>query len=109
MTQLEDVAFTLKPGELSGLIDVGGKSVILYCEGYTQPEKVEMAEVKNLLYEDIHEKKTRMAMADAFNRIRESAQIDNYLAGTTQSPKRVGAMGHGAADSAASTGDKVTK
>jgi parvulin-like peptidyl-prolyl isomerase len=103
MTQLEEEAFKLKPGELSGLISVGGKFVILYCEGYTQPEKVELADVKNLLYDDIHEKKIRLAMAEEFNRLRESAQIDNYLAGTTQSPKHPGAAGHGAAESAAST------
>ena len=33
--------------------------------------------------------------AEEFNRLRDSAQIDNYLAGTSQSPKRAGAPGHG--------------
>jgi parvulin-like peptidyl-prolyl isomerase len=98
MTQLEEEAFKLKPGELSSIIAVGDKYVILYCEGYTDPQKVEMADVKDLLYEDIHEKKIRVAMADEFNRIRDSAQIDNYLAKTSQSPKTSGAAGHGTKD-----------
>ncbi len=98
MSQLEEEAFRLKPGELSGIIAVGDKFVILFCEGYTEPVKVEIADVKDLLYEDIHEKKIRMAMAAEFDRIRDSAQIDNYLAKTSQSPKRPGAAGHGAKD-----------
>jgi parvulin-like peptidyl-prolyl isomerase len=98
MTQLEDEAFKLKPGELSSIIAIGDKFIILYCEGYTDPQKVELADVKDLLYEDIHEKKIRVAMADEFNRIRDSAQIDNYLARTSQSPKTPGAAGHGAKD-----------
>ncbi len=95
MTQLEDQAFQLKAGEMSGIIALGDKFVILYCEGRTQPIKVEMADVEQALYDDIQEKKSRLAMADAFNRIRENAQIDNYLTGTSQSPKRRGADGHG--------------
>jgi parvulin-like peptidyl-prolyl isomerase len=98
MTQLEDEAFKLKTGELSGIIAVGDKFVILFCEGYTEPLKVELADVKDLLYEDIHEKKIRLAMAEEFDRIRDSAQIDNYLAKTSQSPKSSGAAGHGAKD-----------
>jgi hypothetical protein len=84
---LENEAFRLKPGEISGLIQVGDKFVILRSEGLTQPEKVNFAEVEQLLYEDIHEKKLRLAMAKEFDRIKGSAQIDNFLAGTTQSPK----------------------
>lgn len=103
MTQLEEQAFALKAGQLSGIIAVGEKFVVLYCEGYTEPLKVDMADVKKALYEDIQEKKSRMAMAAEFNRIRESAQIDNYLAGTSQSPKRPGAAGHAKDGSAAMT------
>jgi parvulin-like peptidyl-prolyl isomerase len=101
MTQLETAAFALKPGELSGLIAVGDRFVILYCEGYTDPVKVEMAEVKDVLYDDIHQKKLHMAMAEEFNRLKDSAQIDNYLTGTSHVPTRSGALGHGDGERAA--------
>ena len=41
--KLEEEAFALKPGELSGVIQVGDKFVILRCEGYTKPANVDFA------------------------------------------------------------------
>ncbi len=41
--QLEDVAFELKPGELSGIIQLGDKFVILKCEGRTKPVECQSA------------------------------------------------------------------
>ena len=43
---LEKEAFALKPGELSGVIQVDDKYVILFCEGYTKPAEVEFAKVR---------------------------------------------------------------
>jgi parvulin-like peptidyl-prolyl isomerase len=87
---LEDEAFSLEPGKMSGIVQVNDSYVILFCEGYTDTVKVAMSDptVKRELYDDIHEKKQRIAMADAFNRLKDAAQIDNFLAQTTQSPKR---------------------
>jgi parvulin-like peptidyl-prolyl isomerase len=86
---LEKDAFTLQPGEISGIIDVGGsRYVIMFCEGRTEPVKVDFAAVRNLIYEDIHEKKLRAAMANYFEKLQENATIDNYLAGTTRSPTK---------------------
>lgn len=85
---LEKAAFELQPGELSGVIQVGPNYVILLCEGYTTPVNVKFATVKEQLYADILEKKHRLAMADTFEKIKAEATIDNYLAGTSQSPKR---------------------
>ncbi|MCI0332940.1 MAG: peptidylprolyl isomerase [Planctomycetes bacterium] len=87
--QLEEVAFELQPGELSGIIQLADKFVILKCEGRTEPVKVNMQEVQQILYEDIFEKKLRMAMNERFEEIRSRARIDNYLAGTSQAPERV--------------------
>jgi parvulin-like peptidyl-prolyl isomerase len=87
--QLEDVAFELKPGELSGIIQIGNQFVILKCEGRTEPVQVSAQEVQQILYDDIFEKKLRMAMSSKFEEIRSHARIDNYLAGTSQSPDRV--------------------
>jgi parvulin-like peptidyl-prolyl isomerase len=86
--QLEKEAFNLKPGELSGIVQVGDKFVILFCEGHTEPTKVSFNEVKQLIYNDIYEKKQRIAMAEVFNQLKDSAQIDNFLTGDTQSPAK---------------------
>ena len=85
---LEKEAFALKPGELSGVIQMGDKYVILFCEGYTTPEKVEYDKVRDLIYEDIREKKQQLAMTDLFDHLQKTATIDNFLAGKSQSPDR---------------------
>ena len=87
--QLEDVAFELQPDELSGIVQLGDKFVILKCEGRTEPVKVRIDEVRDILYQDIFEKKLRIAMSDKFTEIHDKARIDNYLAGTSQAPDRV--------------------
>ena len=84
---LEKEAFQLKPGELSGVIQVGDKYIILRCEGRTEPERFSFASVRNEIYHDLHEKKLRLAMTDRFEAMQEAAIIDNYLANTSHSPK----------------------
>ncbi len=76
-------------GELSGIIQLGDKFVILKCDGRTEPVEVNPQEVRDILYQDLFEKKLRMAMNDKFAEIRSQARIDNYLAGTSQAPERV--------------------
>jgi parvulin-like peptidyl-prolyl isomerase len=85
---LEKEAFTLKKGELSGIINVGDTHVILLCEGRTEPVKTNFDEVKKFLYEDIHEKKLRIAMGKTFEQLKEHAHIDNYLVGNIKLPKK---------------------
>ena len=84
---LEREAFSLKAGDLSSIIQIGEEYVILYCEGYTDPQKVQMSEVHEMLVDDIHEKKMRLAMAAEFNRMKDGAQIDNNLTGEVHSPR----------------------
>jgi len=81
---LEKEAFRLKQGELSGIIAMGDKYIILRCLGRTQPVVKEFDAVKDELHRDIQEKKLRLAMAKEFDRLKESSQIDNFLAGTSQ-------------------------
>ena len=85
--KLEEEAFKLRPGELSGVIQVADKFIILRCEGYTKPANVDFASVRKDIYEDLHEKKLRLAMAERFENLQEAATVDNYLAGTSHSPK----------------------
>jgi parvulin-like peptidyl-prolyl isomerase len=84
---LEQEAFSLKPGELSGVIQAGSTYVILYCEGYTKPIKTSFDEVKELLFRDIHEKKLRLAMGRAFDQMKEDARVDNFLTNNMKVPK----------------------
>ena len=88
--QLEEVAFQLQDGQLSGIIQVGDKFVILRCEGRTDPEQVDAdeKEVREILYRDIFEKKLRMAMGQKFEEINAQARVDNYLAGTSHAPDK---------------------
>jgi parvulin-like peptidyl-prolyl isomerase len=85
---LEEEAFKLQPGELSGIIQVEDSFVILFCEGQTQPKQFTMAEVGDLIRRDVYEKKLRQAMAKEYDLIQKSATIDNLVAGTVQSPTK---------------------
>jgi parvulin-like peptidyl-prolyl isomerase len=85
---LEEEAFRLQAGEMSGIVAVGDKFVILRCLGRTKPVVTDRESVASELRDDIREKKLRIAMAEEFDRLREAAQIDNYLTGTVQSGNR---------------------
>lgn len=85
---LEDAAFELEPGEVSGIVQVGTTFVILFCEGFTTPINTNLAEVKDLLFRDIHEKKLRIEMAHTFDKLKESAHIDNFIKGDIKAPKK---------------------
>jgi parvulin-like peptidyl-prolyl isomerase len=88
---LEKEAFRLKEGELSGIVQVGDRFVILRCEGFTKPVQVDFATVRDEIHRDLLEKKQRLAMAQCFDRLKDASEVINYLAGTTHSPaKRTG-------------------
>jgi parvulin-like peptidyl-prolyl isomerase len=91
--QLEDVAFQLQEGQLSGVIQVADKFIILRCEGRTERVEVDEKDVRDILYRDIYEKKLRMAMGQKFEEIHSRARIDNYLAGTSHEPEKPAASG----------------
>ncbi len=84
---LEQEAFSLKPGELSSVLQVGENFVILFCEGYTEPVKIDVAEARHYIEEDLQEKKLRIAMHKEFEKLQDGCTIDNYLAGTMKSPQ----------------------
>ena len=85
--QLEQEAFNLKAGELSKIVQAGEHWIILYCLGRTTPRVTDFEAVKGELQTNIFEKKLKVAMTDEFERLRQSAQIDNFLAGTSQAGK----------------------
>ena len=93
---VEEEAFRLNVGEVSAIVSVGDKFIIMRCLGRTRPVVKDFAAVKDELFKDIHEKKLRLAMAQEFEKLRDSAQIDNFLANTSQPGRnpadRIGAV-----------------
>ncbi len=87
--QLEREAFSLQESDLSGVIQVGEQFIILYCLGHTKPIEVTFEEVRAEIYEHIYEKKQRAAMAELFQHLKDTATIENLLAGTVHRPQQV--------------------
>ncbi len=81
---LEKEAFTLEPNEISKVIQQGESWITMFCIGRTEPVVADLDAVRQDLSEDILEKKMRIAMGRAFNKLRDNAQIDNFLKGTSQ-------------------------
>lgn len=85
--ELEREAFSLKVGEISKVVQVDQYYIILYCMGLTEPKVFDFDAVRDTLRSDILEKKTRIAMNETFLKLRDDAQIDNYLTGTSQASR----------------------
>ena len=77
--QIEQEAFGLKAGELSGVVALGDKFVIMRCLGKTKPVVTNFDAVKEELKKDISEKKRRIIMAREFDRLKERAEVINFL------------------------------
>jgi foldase protein PrsA len=86
---LETAAFKLKEiGEISGLIEVGGRYAILKFEGRTEKVVNSIDEVRDSLYEELLEQKTQQSVAKVFETVKKNAQVDNYLTQTSTGPNR---------------------
>lgn len=86
---LETAAFKLKPGEISGIVEIqSGRYAILKCEGRTDQVVQSIDEVRDSLYEELLEAKTQESVARVFDTIKKEAQIDNYLTQTSTGPNR---------------------
>ena len=85
---VENEAFRLKAGELSSIVALGDKFVVMRCVGHKKSDAApEYEAVKEELHRDIFEKKLRLAMSQRFEQIRTTAQIHNVLTGTRQTGK----------------------
>lgn len=85
---IEEEAFKLKPGEISGIVSVEGQFIVLRCLGRTKPVPTNFNEIRGELTKDIQEKKLRVMMTKEFDRLRETSQVDNFLVGSSQSGAR---------------------
>jgi foldase protein PrsA len=88
--KLEQEAFRLKEGDISGVIEIGpSRYVILKCEGRTTPVVDNIDEVRDTLYDELKEAKTQQAVGKVFEKIKESTRVDNYYARTTSGPDTI--------------------
>ncbi|MBS0261993.1 MAG: peptidylprolyl isomerase [Planctomycetes bacterium] len=86
--KLEEVAFKLKEGEISAMVQVGpSQIVILKCEGRTVPTVTDIKQVENILVEELKEEKMQMAVAETFKKLKADARVDNYISGTSTGGK----------------------
>ncbi len=84
--KVEEEAFSLtKDDPLSAIVAVADRYIVLYYLGRTDPIVTNLVDVRDELTKDIREKKLRLAMSQEFDRLKDAAQIDNFLAGRSQS------------------------
>lgn len=86
---IENAAFNLRPGEISGIIQLptpgAPQYVILFCEGQTEP--VVKAEQISLVREEIiatlKKEKTQERVAKVFQKLQTETPVHNYLTNTS--------------------------
>jgi parvulin-like peptidyl-prolyl isomerase len=81
---LEQVAFSLQPGEVSGVVAWGEQFAIMFKQGETNPIVKDFEAVRGEVHKEILEKKLRTAMQARLATLQAAAQIDNFLEGTAQ-------------------------
>lgn len=82
--ELENAAFKLKPGEISGVVQIGvNQYVILQCEGHTDQIVDDISQVEELLKQELHEEKVQATVAKLFEKVKKQTRVDNYLLGET--------------------------
>lgn len=96
LKQVEEEAFSLKPGEISSVIQTGeNRHVILKCEGFTDPIVTDPQLVWEELHQLLTEEKTQQAVAQVFEDIRKRAQVINFLTGESTVGPRPGELAPG--------------
>lgn len=85
MPVLEEKAFALEPGEISEVIQLGNEEyVILFGLGLTQPIVTNINDVRDLIAEDVHEKKLHLEMQKQLETLFTRSTVTNYLTGETR-------------------------
>ncbi len=80
LSQIEEEAFKLKPGEISSVIQIGkNRHVIMKCEGFTKPVVADVKDVWTELHSTLIEEKTQLAVAEVFQKLEQDAEVINFL------------------------------
>ncbi len=86
---VENAAFNLRPGEISGIVQLSTpgapRYVILYCEGHTEPvvaaDKADL--VRDEIVEQLKKEKTQERVAKVFKNLQENTPVHNFLTNTS--------------------------
>ncbi len=85
MPALEKIAFALQPGEISEVIQLGNEEyAILYGLGQTTPVVKNVADVRDMIIEDVYDKKLRLSMQGYLEDVLTRSTVTNYLTGETR-------------------------
>jgi foldase protein PrsA len=77
--KIEQAAFSLKPGEISGIIQKGhGGYFILKCVGYTEQIVQSIDEVREQLHTDLIEEKVQEGVARMFENLKKTSTVNNF-------------------------------
>ncbi len=76
---LEETAFKLRKGEISGIIQAGRRSMILKCEGRTEQVVEDIDQVREYLYHDLMKQQVQESVSRVFAKLKETTRVDNYL------------------------------
>jgi len=74
--ELEEVAFRLKPKEVSGLIEVKAGFFIIKVEDFVSSRLIGFDEIKNKLRKELYDKRRKEIKEDIIRRAREKATIE---------------------------------
>jgi foldase protein PrsA len=79
--KVEEHAFGMQPGEISPVMQIDDKFVILRCEKQTQPVVTDIEQVRGDLTEQLKELKVQEGVGKKFAEIKAKAEIHNFLTG----------------------------
>lgn len=83
--ELEKAAFSVAPGDISEVIQLGSEEfVILFGLGQTKPVVTDINDVKALIHEDIAEKKLALEMQKTLQSLHDGSRVANYLTGKSR-------------------------
>jgi foldase protein PrsA len=86
---VENAAFHLKPGEVSGIVQMptpgAPRYVVLFCEGYTDPVITpdKMALVREEIVAQLKKEKVQEGVAVVFKKIKDETPVHNFMTTTT--------------------------
>ncbi|MBR5626019.1 MAG: peptidyl-prolyl cis-trans isomerase [Thermoguttaceae bacterium] len=87
--KLEDEAFSLKPGDLSSVIQIDPSTfVILYCQEIIPPKDVTLDDVRDEITSNLRKMKEAYAVNDYFNDVLKRSTIINHLNNEVRTPNQ---------------------
>jgi len=86
---IENAAFNLKPGEISGIVQLptpgAPRFVVLFCEGQTEPvvtpDKISL--VRDEIVSQLKKEKVQETVAKVFQKLKDETPVHNYLTNTS--------------------------